>query len=156
MKIKLLFIFLLAFSFGNAQTISTRAGSTSGYVEGTGTAALFNRPYGIAIDGGSAVVVTDQNNNRVRKVFSDNSTGFWAGSATSGTIINGTGAAARFNSLTGVARDGLNNAFVCDAGNHAIRKITDTGVVTTFAGGTLGTADGTGTAAQFQNPRFSN
>ena len=153
MKTRLLLFMFMAFSFAKAQTISTRAGSTSGYVEGTGTAALFNRPYGIAIDGGSAVVVTDQNNNRVRKIYSDNSTGFWAGSATSGTIINGTGAAARFNSLTGVARDGFNNAYVCDSGNHAIRKITSTGVVTTFAGGTLGTADGTGTAAQFQNPQ---
>ncbi|SFB04250.1 Por secretion system C-terminal sorting domain-containing protein [Flavobacterium swingsii] len=153
MKTRLLLFMFMAFSFAKAQTISTRAGSTSGYVEGTGTAALFNRPSGIAIDGGSAVVVTDQNNNRVRKIYSDNSTGFWAGSSTSGAIINGTGAAARFNSLTGVARDGFNNAYVCDSGNHAIRKITSAGVVTTFAGGTLGTADGTGTAAQFQNPQ---
>jgi sugar lactone lactonase YvrE len=153
MKTRLLLFLLFAFSFGNAQTISTRVGLTPGYVEGTTATARFDRPYGIAIDGGSAVVVTDQNNNRVRKIYSDNSTGFWAGSATSGTIINGTGAAARFNSLTGVARDGFNNAYVCDSGNHAIRKITSAGVVTTFAGGTLGTADGTGTAAQFQNPQ---
>ena len=153
MKTRLLLFLFMAFSFAKAQTISTRAGSTSGYVEGTGTAALFNGPYGIAIDGGSAVVVTDRDNYRVRKIYSDNSTGFWAGSATSGTIINGTGAAARFNNLTGVARDGFNNAYVCDSGNHAIRKITASGVVTTFAGGTMGTADGTGTAAQFQNPQ---
>lgn len=153
MKPRLLLFILFTFSFTNAQTISTRAGSTSGYVEGTSATARFNGPYGIAIDGGSAVVVTDRDNNRVRKVYSDNSTGFWAGSATSGTIINGTGAAARFNNLTGVARDGFNNAYVCDTGNHAIRKITSSGVVTTFAGGTIGTADGTGTAAQFQNPQ---
>ncbi|WP_445717728.1 LamG-like jellyroll fold domain-containing protein [Flavobacterium sp.] len=154
MKTKLLILLLLAFSMSNAQTISTRVGSTPGYVEGTSATARFDRPKGIAIDGGAAVVVTDQNNNRVRKVFSDHSTAFWAGSATGGTIINGTGAAARFSStgLEGVARDGFNNAYVCDAGNNAIRKITSAGVVTTFAGGTQGTADGTGTAAQFNYP----
>lgn len=154
MKTRLLLFLLFAFSFGNAQTISTRVGSTPGYVEGTSATARFDRPKGIAIDGGSAVVVTDKNNNRVRKVFSDHSTAFWAGSATGGTIINGTGAAARFSStgLEGVARDGFNNAYVCDAGNNAIRKITSAGVVTTFAGGTQGTADGTGTAAQFNYP----
>jgi sugar lactone lactonase YvrE len=154
MKTKLLILLLLAFSMSNAQTISTRVGSTPGYVEGTSANARFDRPKGIAIDGGATVVVTDQNNNRVRKVFSDHSTAFWAGSATGGTIINGTGAAARFSStgLEGVARDGFNNAYVCDAGNNAIRKITSAGVVTTFAGGTQGTADGTGTAAQFNYP----
>lgn len=154
MKTKLLLLLLFVFSIGNAQTISTRVGSTPGYVEGTSATARFDRPKGIAIDGGAAVVVTDQNNNRVRKVFSDHSTAFWAGSATGGTIINGTGAAARFSStgLEGVARDGFNNAYVCDAGNNAIRKITSAGVVTTFAGGTQGTADGTGTAAQFNYP----
>lgn len=154
MKTKLLILLLLAFSMLNAQTISTRVGSTPGYVEGTSATARFDRPKGIAIDGGAAVVVTDGNNNRVRKVFSDHSTAFWAGSATGGTIINGTGAAARFSStgLEGVARDGFNNAYVCDAGNNAIRKITSAGVVTTFAGGTQGTANGTGTAAQFNYP----
>ena len=153
MKTKLLLLFLITFLFANSQTISTRVGSTPEYVEGTSTTARFNRPYGIAIDGGSAVAVTDQNNNRVRKVFSDNSTALWAGSAASGSIINGTGAAARFNNLTGVARDGFNNAYVCDSGNNAIRKITSAGVVTTFAGGTAGTADGLGTAAQFNFPQ---
>jgi hypothetical protein len=57
MKTKLLLLFLITFLFANSQTISTRVGSTPEYVEGTSTTARFNRPYGIAIDGGSAVAV---------------------------------------------------------------------------------------------------
>ena len=150
MKTKLLILLLFAFSLGNAQTISTMAGSTSGYVEGIGTAARFNSPYGIAFDGGGAVVVADQGNYKVRKIFSDNSTALLAGSTFG--FVNGTGAAAKFGNVAGVARDGFNNTFICDSENNCIRKITVTGVVTTFAGGTLGTADGTGTAAQFNRP----
>ncbi len=150
MRTKLLLLLLFAYSFANAQTITTFAGSTQGYVEGTGTAAKFYNPYGIAFDGGGAVVVTDQGNYKVRKIYSDQSTGLFAGS-TSG-YTNATGAAAQFGGTAGVARDGFNNAFVCDADNNAIRKITSSGVVTTIAGGTQGENDGTGTAAQFYRP----
>lgn len=150
MKTKLLLLLLLAFSFGNAQTISTMAGSTQGYANGVGTAAQFYNPYGIAFDGGGAVVVADQGNYKVRKIFSDNSTGLLAGSTFG--FVNATGTAAKFGNVAGVARDGFNNTFVCDSENNCIRKITVNGVVTTFAGGTSGTADGTGTAAQFYRP----
>ena len=150
MKTRLLLLLLVAFSIGNAQTVSTMAGSTQGYTNGIGTAAQFFNPYGIASDGGGAVVVADQGNFKVRKIFSDNSTGLLAGST--GGYVDGTGAAAKFATIAGVARDGFNNTFVCDAGNNCIRKITSSGVVTTFAGGNPGTNDGNGTAAQFQTP----
>jgi len=67
---------------------------------------------------------------------------------------DGAGAAARFYSPRAVAVDSTGNAFVVDTGNHTIRKITPTGVVTTFAGtaGLAGSADGTGGAARFDDP----
>lgn len=150
MRTRLLLLLLFAYFFAAAQTITTYAGSTQGYAEGTGTAALFKNPYGIAFDGGGAVVVSDQGNYKVRKIFSDNSTALLAGSTYGYT--NATGASAQFGLVAGVARDGFNNAFICDAENNAIRKITSSGVVTTVAGGTQGENDGIGTAAQFYRP----
>ena len=72
-----------------------------------------------------------------------------------GGIVDGTGSAARFNLPQGMTTDG-NFVYVADYQNNAIRKIDPaTGAVTTFAGsatGTLGSTDGTGTAARFDHP----
>jgi len=56
---------------------------------------------------------------------------------------DGTGAAAAFNSATGVATDSVGSVYVADTGNDTIRKITPEGVVSTFAGtaGMTGSAD---------------
>jgi hypothetical protein len=58
-----------------------------------------------------------------------------------------------FNTPYGVAADGLGSVFVADTYNHAIRKITSNGVVTTLAGnGKWGYANGIGTNALFDRP----
>jgi hypothetical protein len=61
---------------------------------------------------------------------------------------------ARFNNPQGVATDSSGNVYVADRSNSTIRKITPAGVVTTLAGlaGSLGSADGTGSAARFYLP----
>ncbi|MDB6174663.1 MAG: repeat containing protein [Chthoniobacteraceae bacterium] len=68
--------------------------------------------------------------------------------------LDGVGNAARFNLPNGVATDGKGNVFVADSRNHIIRKITSSGVVTTFAGtaGSTGITDGTGSSARFNGP----
>jgi sugar lactone lactonase YvrE len=67
---------------------------------------------------------------------------------------NGTGTNAVFSDPAAIVVDANGNFFVADSQNHAIRKITTNGVVTTFAGqlGVAGSANGTGTGAQFNSP----
>ena len=75
-----------------------------------------------------------------------------AGSGVAGST-DGIGTAASFTYPTAVAIAGNGDIYVVDYGNHKIRKISPAGVVTTFAGsGTAGSADGIGTAAQFNSP----
>lgn len=77
-----------------------------------------------------------------------------AGLAGATGSTNGTGIAARFNYLSGVAVDSNGNVYVGDYYNHTIRKITPGGVVTTFAGtvGTFGYEEGPVNTARFNLP----
>jgi hypothetical protein len=75
-----------------------------------------------------------------------------AGSGVAGAA-DGTGTAATFNQPNSITTDGT-NLYVADMNNHKVRKIViSSGVVTTLAGsGVSGAADGTGTAATFNQP----
>ncbi len=68
-------------------------------------------------------------------------------------VVDGAAAASRFSDPFGVALDLQGNAYVADAGDsNRIRRIAPDGVVSTFAGGREGFADGVGTAAAFHTP----
>jgi sugar lactone lactonase YvrE len=136
------------------RVVTTFAGSTSGYADGTDTEAKFNSPSGVAVDGSGNLYVADSRNYRIRKITPAGEVTTLAGSGASG-FADGTGDEAQFNLPYGVALDSTgNDLYVADSGNHRIRKIVvATGVVTTLAGnGANGPADGTGTKARFSSP----
>jgi sugar lactone lactonase YvrE len=139
-----------------AGIVSTLAGSAgvSGSAEGTGSAARFNDPFGVAVDSAGNVYVADTSNYTIRKITPAGVVSTLAGSAGSPGSADGTGSAARFDLPEGVAVDSAGNVYVADSNNSTIRKITSAGVVSTLAGsaGIQGSADGTGSAAQFDTP----
>ena len=140
-----------------AGTASIFAGvnDTPGSANGIGSAARFNFPSGLAVDGAGNVYVADSGNNTIRKITPAAKVTTFAGSAGLFGNTDGTGTAARFNGALGLAVDHSGNVFVTDTGNNTIRKITPTRVVTTLGGLALspGTSDGAGINARFNDPR---
>ncbi len=139
-------------------TVSTFAGSlTPGNTDGTGTAALFNGPIGVAVDASGNVYVADSTNNEIREITPGGVVTTLAGSTTPGDA-NGQGTSASFDYPTGVAVDSSGAIYVADFYNNQIRKIVCTAgtcTVSTLAGsssGAAGHSDGTGSAASFNNP----
>ena len=135
--------------------VSVFAGSASGafgFQDGTGTAARFNRPISLAIDGLNNLYVTDCDNHRIRKITPGGVVTTIAGSGTLG-FVNGLAGNSQFNypAAIAVSADG-STVYVADTNNHAIRIIRD-GQVWTLAGGTAGNADGAVGSAQFNRPR---
>ncbi len=141
-------------------TVSTFAGATaSGNVNGTGTAARFDGPIGVAVDSLGNVYVADSTNNEIRLITPAGVVTTLAGTGTAGYVDNTTGNHAEFSYPTGVAVDSSGTIYVADFYNNRIRKIVCTSLtasactVSTLAGQTTaGSADGTGAAAQFNEP----
>ena len=133
--------------------VTTLAGTNvAGFSDGTGTAASFNLPQGIAVDNSGNIYVADTNNQKIRKITPSGEVTTLAGSGSIG-FDNGNGSEASFNKPEGVAVDGSGNVFVTDTHNHVIRKINSSGEVTTFSGsGIYGIDNGIGSSASFWFP----
>ncbi len=131
--------------------VSTIAGSSPGYEDGTGSEAKFFGPHGIAMDSEGNLYVGEYNNHTIRKVTQAGVVSTLAGSNSIGDE-DGTGASAKFNAPAGVAIDLDGNILVCDVNNHKIRMITPEGIVTTVAGIGNGYSDGTEEDAKFNLP----
>ena len=144
----------ISVSTGMVSTLAGLAGN-SGSTDGTGMAARFNNPSGVAVDDADNVHVADTLNHTLRKITSLGVVTTLAGSPGIVGSIDGTGSDARFQGPQGLAIDNDGTLYVADTNNHTVRMVVpSTGVVTTVAGlaGNSGSADGQGALARFDFP----
>ncbi|RJR10462.1 hypothetical protein C4588_03180 [Candidatus Parcubacteria bacterium] len=134
-------------------SVSTYAGSDSGFVNGTLAESKFNGSFGICIDKDGNLYIADSGNNCIRKIDTGGIVSTFAGTSKVGSK-NGDRLSSTFNSPTGICTDDNGNFYVADFLNHLIRKIDNQGSVTTLAGsGQPGFADGFANEAMFNFPR---
>ena len=139
--------------FGWTAHLTLLAGDgVAGFRDGPAAQARFADPYGVAVSASGRVYVADAgDNNRIRVIAPDGTVNTLAGSDEG--FADGAGGAARFNTPSGLALDTAGNLYVADTGNHAIRRLTPQGVVSTIAGnGIAGFRDGPAAQAQFNGP----
>ena len=138
---------------GSVSTLAGQAGK-AGSEDGNGSSARFLAPLGIAVDGVGNVYVAEFASDMIRKITPEGSVSTLAGSAGNPGSADGAGDNAQFRNPWSVAVDSTGNVYVADKSNFAIRQITPTGRVSTFAGflGKPGNTDGPGSYARFSDP----
>ena len=136
-------------------TVSTFAGQYQpGSADGTGTAASFSMPRGLALDAAGNLYVADTGNHTIRRITPAGLVSTIAGSAGVSGSADGAAGVARLNAPWGIAvdRQGQVVSFT-DRGNTVRQWSAATGV-TTLAGSANagGFADGSSAAARFERP----
>jgi sugar lactone lactonase YvrE len=105
---------------------------------GPATAAHLNRPCGVAVDDAGTLYITDDYNDRVRRVTPDGVISTVAGTGSSGYSGDGgdggPAIAAPLNHPVGVAVDGAGTLYITEWHHHRVRRVTPDGVITTVAG----------------------
>lgn len=139
-------------SSGSVTIVAGTAGFP-GANDGTGASARFKNPSGLAMDGGT-LYVADAGNSSIRKVDL-NTKAVTTLAGVNGQIgdKDGNGNAARFRGVGGLAIDN-GTLYVGDTGNHTVRKVSASGMVSTYAGVTLktGSLDSESASALMKNP----
>lgn len=129
-----------------AGVVTTLAGSAGqrGSVDGTGAAARFDHPVGIAVDRQGTLWVTDS--TTVRSVSPAGVVKTVAGAPDTHGWADGEGSAARFSGVFGIGVEPDGNLMVSEVFNNLVRRVTPSGTVTTLAGklGVIGSREGTG------------
>ena len=117
-------------------------GSTAGFT-GDGSAASaaqLNAPGGLTIDRQGSLYIADTGNHRIRVVSSDGNINTFAGTGIADYAGDGGPAtSAALNGPQGLSADRYGNLYIADTNNSVVRRISSTGIITTFAGnGTAG------------------
>jgi uncharacterized protein (TIGR03437 family) len=124
--------------------ITTVAGTGTAAFSGDGGAAKdakLNTPNGVAVDSSGNVYIADYANNRIRKVDASGAirTVAGCGELTTACISAGMGdggpaTAPLFFGPWDVVVDGAGNFYFSDSGGNRIRKVSASGIITTYAG----------------------
>ena len=142
---------MVACTVASAQEIVTFAGTGTAGFNGDlipATTAQLNGCIGVAVDAYGTVYISDFGNNRIRTVdllgdihtlAGGDSAGYWGDG---GLAVN-----SKLNTPRQVCIDPFGNVFIADAGNNCIRKVSNTGIITTVAGMGAAGFNGDGGAA---------
>lgn len=107
--------------------VSTVAGTgIAGAVDGSSTTASFYHPAIVAVDAHNNLFITDEGNNKIRKINAVGEVTTFAGTGNAGAV-DGIASTATFNGPTGVCVENSGTVCVADYANHKIRKITTYG-----------------------------
>jgi uncharacterized protein (TIGR03437 family) len=124
--------------------ITTIAGTGTAGFNGDGIQANTARlafPNDVAVDGAGNVYISDNSNQRIRKVtVASGVITTIAGNGSTGSAGDGGPAtAALLNTPTGIALDGAGNLFIADRSNSRVRRVgASDGIITTIAGSSAG------------------
>lgn len=123
-----------------------------GFSDGPAAQARFHRPMALTVAANGVIYVADTDHHRIRKILPDGQVLTFVGTGASG-FSDGNAAVASFRRPQGLALDSDGNLYVADTDNHAIRKVSPLGIVSTVAGsGASGFSDGTALEARFRFP----
>jgi sugar lactone lactonase YvrE len=106
---------------GEVTTIAGRAGVT-GYADGKGNRARFNRPVGITVTKDGVVYIADTEADTIRKITADGVVSTIGGRYLIEAEKDGTGSGARFNDPQAITVDNKGVLFIADTFNNSIRK----------------------------------
>jgi len=118
--------------------ITTIAGTGEDGFSGDGgpaVASLLNRPSGVAVDGNGNLYIADTENQRIRRVDAAGKITTISGTGEEGNSgDNGPAVGARLDYPNGLAIDIAGDLYIVDSGNHRIRRVDSSGMITTIAG----------------------
>lgn len=141
------------FQGGRLTTIAGLAGDP-GPTNGPATTARFNAPLGLVVHRTGAIYIADSGNHVIRRISISGQVSTLAGVEEEWGAVDGPAGRARFNGPVGLAIAPDDTLVVADALNHALRRVSWNGDVTTLAGqlGQDGCVDGPASEARFCKP----